>query len=268
MTFHTFVSVDPHAFLTSDLFTNITKEKGRVIEAYIDVRLPCIVRKDGTDTWTRPTDFSRTVGSNCRALMLYATGLDSFLDPQYPSKRRNKDRFQVETRQGNMIFGHMSDTVAGEISYNFDRFFPHFLLERKINNLLPGGQSNLIQSSTAGNTMAVFYWQNNEVKNIYQIETRLNIGRLNTEDGVRFKTDVYIKVYKFRVTRPRANALLLVTSLIRRLENEDDVEDPTDENASESSREDDNNEDDNANNGDDMELLNADRRLAELRFDT
>ena len=132
MTFHTFISVDPHALLTSDLFTDITRERGRELDAYIDARLPGIVREDGTDTWRRPTDFSRTVGSNCRALMLYATRLDSFLDPQYQSKRRNKDKFQVETRQGNINFDHMTDTVACEISYSLTGFSLTICLKEKL----------------------------------------------------------------------------------------------------------------------------------------
>ncbi|KAI8519602.1 hypothetical protein Bbelb_028590 [Branchiostoma belcheri] len=90
-------------------------------------------KKEYTNKYSRYYDFSRTLGAVLRAFMLTATGLIKYYHPDIGDSEednltRGENGFYVNGKTKEPEFRSQAQLISG----NFDRLYPHILIEKKL----------------------------------------------------------------------------------------------------------------------------------------
>ena len=122
---------------------------------------------------TKWYDFSRTAASVLRMHMLEASGMTKYCDPVFGSKLQNlqsrmiSDQPFLRSSNIDMVdmthgFCHRAERIVAE----FDRLFPHRLIENQLKNMRVG------ETRTLSGHMYVIYFDN---PTIYQIDATMGV---------------------------------------------------------------------------------------------
>ena len=175
-------------------------------------------------------DFSRTASSILRLFMLEASGMIDFHNPEFNDKDIRRET-NIHPENANINMADHGDAAqrgfrAQLISSDFDRLFPHFVIEQKLNNMAVGGQQTL------SGMMYVIYF--NE-RTIYQTNVTMDVvlsARNQNDLEVKANTTVIVTKYSYNEpeiddgNRENFKRFLLVKQLIAERNSEDQADDP------------------------------------------
>ena len=139
-----FINTDPAFMVINDMVRECSQQGRLVVVAMnraFSNRIHGNCRDDmpdwGVSHFPRWHDFARTAGAVMRDYMLHATGMVTLFDPTYrnPGKTRNREGMTVNGVAINMA---ATKFEARCLASEFDRLFPHFVIERNLLDIEPG----------------------------------------------------------------------------------------------------------------------------------
>ena len=171
-----FVSTDPTFMLVSNgLILELgnagltTFERQRIIESNPHLKGSNHVFPYHFQRWY---DFSRIAHSVLRMHMLEASGMRKYCDPPFSTRNQNLESKIISDQpnpllpSSNMDMAHGFSHHAERIAAEFDRLFPHRIIENKLKNM------NVGETRTLSGHMYVIYFDN---PTIYQINTTMEV---------------------------------------------------------------------------------------------
>ena len=178
-------------------------------------------------------DFSRTASSALRLFMLEASGMIDLHNPWFTTREhiRREMATNISSENANINMANHGNAAqrrfrAQLISSDFDRLFPHFVIEQKLNNMAVDGQETL------SGMMYVIYF--NE-RIIYQTNVTMGVVlSARNQNGLEVKTNTTVTVTKYSYNEPEINdgnrkdftRFLLVKQLINEWNREGQADDP------------------------------------------
>ena len=124
--------------------------------------------------------------------MLNAGGMRDQYDPDFGSKKANVENMDTATVLPNVIINmaHNNAFYAKLVSSDFDRLFPHSVIEHKLNDMDVG------QMRTLSGMMYVIYF---DEQIMYQTNVTMNVHLIERvkNDGMRIRADINVVVTKF-----------------------------------------------------------------------
>lgn len=138
-------------------------------------------------------DFSRTASSVLRLFMLEASGMIHLHNPEFTSREVNRQGMNKRPEEPNFNMAHGDAAQAGLraqlISSDFDRLFPHFVIQQKLNGI------EVNQLRTISGMMYVMYF--NE-RTIYQTNVTMDVRLIaENENGLEVEANITVTVTKF-----------------------------------------------------------------------
>lgn len=151
---------------------------------------PCVFK--------RPYDFSRTAGSVLRMFMLEASGMNAYYDPNFSTKSLNSMQCCVTSYPpgfcDQMAHGFLCARVARHLAAEFDRLFPHSVIEYELDNLCAGATKTI-----SGHMYVIYYGEGI----IYQIDATMDVKLFGT--GREICANVHVAVSKYHFQIPMVN---------------------------------------------------------------
>ena len=144
-------------------------------------------------TFKRSYDFSRTAGSVLRMFMLKASGMDVYYDPHFNAKLPNLMQCYVQSYPTPQSCIQMANgpRCARRLAAEFDRLFPHCLIEYEFGNLAAG----------AGGMSGKMYVIYLDTKTVFQIHATMNVKLV----GMEILASVNVTVAMFSYREPEIN---------------------------------------------------------------
>ena len=148
-------------------------------------------------------DFSRTVSSVVRMFMLEASGMRGHYDPDFSTKRKNleamkQDVYSRPPSQFHLQMAHGSSDRTKRIAADFDRLFPHTVIECQLNKMAVG------EKKTLSGLMYVIYFHE---ETLYQINANVNVEfEGKTTAGRKTPADAHVSVSKYHFKYPEINS--------------------------------------------------------------
>ena len=185
----------------------ITFERQRIIETN-----PCLRGSNPRFPHhfsTKWYDFSRTAASVLRMNMLEASGMTQYCDPGFSTKRQNLQSRMISDhpspflRSSNIDMTHGFCHRAERIVAEFDRLFPHRLIEYELKNMRAG------ETRTLSGHMYVIYFDN---PTIYQINATMGVTLQHfyplfpppwPREGMEIHAKVHMLVARYGFLHPR-----------------------------------------------------------------
>ena len=190
--------------------------------------------ENAASNFPRWYDFSRTASSVLRLCMPEASGMIDLHNPEFTNREEIRGEMvtNISPENANINMANHGDAAqtgsvrAQLISSNFDRLFPHFVIEQKLNNMTVGGQEIL------SGKMYVIYF--NE-RTIYRTNVSMNVVLSSrNENGLEVQANTSVKVKKYSYNEPEIDdrnrkkftRFLLVKQLINEWNREGQADDP------------------------------------------
>lgn len=145
-------------------------------------------------------DFSRTASSVLRMYMLEASGMRAYYDPDFTTKQQNlppllKTSIQMAHADQDRITRELR---ARRLAAEFDRLFPHCLIEYQLNNMTVGKAKKLFER------MYVIYF---DERIIYKIEATMDVKyfdlSLKLPNYMDIRANVHVIVEKSNYDEPK-----------------------------------------------------------------
>ena len=144
-------------------------------------------------------DFSRTAASVLRLYMLEASGMRALYDPAFSTKNRNMASCIIQRNGVRIKMAHGYFHRAARFAAEFDRLFPHSLIEDQLQGMDVG------QTETISEHMYVIYF---DEKIIYQIDATMDVtlrNRRRRDIGRNIRASVHVVVSKHDFEQPTIN---------------------------------------------------------------
>lgn len=139
-----FVMTDPSVVVVTQAIGELRAQDEYDIVGYTEVTSDAMCGNDENPSlWRSWNDFARTAGSVMRMYMLKATDMLQLHNPTFgePGKSRNLAAMQYVIKHGNPpkpIDMAADETEAKVLSAEFDRQYPHFILQNKFDGMAVG----------------------------------------------------------------------------------------------------------------------------------
>ena len=189
------------------------------------------INENAARNFPRWYDFSRTASSVLRLCMLEASGMINFYNPEFTNREEIRAEMDISPENADINMADHGDAAQPDfraqlITSNFDRLFPHFVIEQKLDNMAVNEQRTL------SGMMYVIYF--NE-RTIYQTNVTMNVVlSARNENGLEVQANTTVKVKKYSYNEPEIDdrnrknftRFLLVKQLINEWNREDQADDP------------------------------------------
>ena len=141
-----FVKTDPTFNIILRWLDEEWKQQRLRLTGYSKAQLSGISSQDGTNTWTRMYDFTRTVAVVIRLMMLKATDLIRLCNPEISDGVRNNNEHRIllpSPRPDNVPINKGNHLAADQgeaqlLTASFDMMYTHLHLENKVNTMRVG----------------------------------------------------------------------------------------------------------------------------------
>ena len=203
-----FLSTSPTFMLVSNGLIPELKSEGRIrpLECRMTIETESKLRGSSDEfpyRFVRWYDFSRTATSVVRVFMLEASGMRVHCDPNFSTKQKNLDasknnEYLRTPTQRHLEMAHGSSDRAERIAAEFDRLFPHRVIEYKLNKMAVG------ETKTLSGHMYVIYF---DESTLYEINANVDVEfESKTTEWKKIPAYVHVSVSRYHFDYPMINS--------------------------------------------------------------